>query len=152
MSERRGFKAAGDCSPSSNQISDRTNEERGCVDDGFDLDAFGIRAIESLDRAFVRIAERSGPRTAAGPAIAESPRISAGSPGDSDDAVAIIGAGMNLPGGCTTLSQYWDVLINGIDVIRDIPDERSVDSNVLCRMVRDTRGIGRERTVILRSG
>ncbi|MHA7581386.1 SDR family NAD(P)-dependent oxidoreductase [Paenibacillus vandeheii] len=43
-----------------------------------------------------------------------------------DDGVAIIGVGMELPAG-NNLNTYWDVLINGINVVRDIPSERSVD-------------------------
>ncbi|MGG4395980.1 SDR family NAD(P)-dependent oxidoreductase [Paenibacillus thiaminolyticus] len=43
-----------------------------------------------------------------------------------DDSVAIIGVGLDLPAG-NDLRSYWEVLIHGINVVRDIPPERSVD-------------------------
>lgn len=43
-----------------------------------------------------------------------------------DDSVAIIGVGMDLPG-CKDLDSYWEMLINGINIVRDIPSERAVD-------------------------
>lgn len=45
---------------------------------------------------------------------------------DDDGKVAIIGVGLNIPT-CRNLDEYWEMLINGINVVRDIPEERSVD-------------------------
>ncbi|MFD1989557.1 SDR family NAD(P)-dependent oxidoreductase [Paenibacillus nicotianae] len=45
---------------------------------------------------------------------------------DEKDSVAIIGVGLDLPT-CKDLDSYWDLLINGINAVRDIPGERSTD-------------------------
>lgn len=52
--------------------------------------------------------------------------LEAGTMEQDDDSVAIIGVGLDLPAG-NDLRSYWEVLINGINVVRDIPPERSVD-------------------------
>ena len=44
--------------------------------------------------------------------------------GESD--IAIIGVGMKLPN-ASSLDEYWEVLNNGINVVREIPKDRSVD-------------------------
>ncbi|NKI22671.1 SDR family NAD(P)-dependent oxidoreductase [Paenibacillus dendritiformis] len=45
---------------------------------------------------------------------------------EQDDGVAIIGVGLDLPA-CRDLRSYWEVLIHGINAVRDIPPERSAD-------------------------
>ncbi|RJG25975.1 SDR family NAD(P)-dependent oxidoreductase [Paenibacillus thiaminolyticus] len=52
--------------------------------------------------------------------------VEASSMEQDDDSVAIIGVGLDLPAG-NDLRSYWEVLIHGINVVRDIPPERSVD-------------------------
>lgn len=44
----------------------------------------------------------------------------------SDKDIAIIGVGMNLPN-ASNLDEYWEILNNNINVVREIPDERSED-------------------------
>lgn len=40
--------------------------------------------------------------------------------------IAIIGVGMNLPG-ASNLDEYWEILQNGVSVIREMPEERRMD-------------------------
>lgn len=46
--------------------------------------------------------------------------------GVDEDSVAIIGIGLDLPAS-KRLSDYWEMLINGINAVRDIPFERAID-------------------------
>lgn len=41
-----------------------------------------------------------------------------------DNRVAIVGMSCRLPGGADNIDQFWDVLINGVDGVVDIPKER----------------------------
>ncbi|XP_072028088.1 plipastatin synthase subunit A-like [Amphiura filiformis] len=47
---------------------------------------------------------------------------------DNDDAdIAITGIGMRLPGGITSLAEFWRVLKNGSDMINEFPQQRRQD-------------------------
>jgi acyl transferase domain-containing protein/NAD(P)-dependent dehydrogenase (short-subunit alcohol dehydrogenase family)/acyl carrier protein len=43
-----------------------------------------------------------------------------------EDGIAIIGVGLDLPN-ASDLNSFWEILFNGINVVRDIPDDRAVD-------------------------
>lgn len=43
-----------------------------------------------------------------------------------DNDIAIIGVGMNIPNS-GNLDEYWDILINGINVVREMPDEHKTE-------------------------
>ncbi|MFI0743008.1 SDR family NAD(P)-dependent oxidoreductase [Streptomyces sp. NPDC021100] len=43
---------------------------------------------------------------------------------DSDRAVAIIGVGLRLPGGLTSLDELWDALVRGRDLVGEMPEDR----------------------------
>ena len=45
---------------------------------------------------------------------------------DDDDSIAIIGVGLDLPS-AKNLDSYWEMLINGINAVREIPDDRAFD-------------------------
>lgn len=55
-----------------------------------------------------------------------------------DNDVAIIGVGMNLPG-AGSLEEYWEMLINGISAIREIPEERGKDIEKHIQFTRHTK-------------
>src|SRR5687768_15926974 len=38
--------------------------------------------------------------------------------------IAIVGAGLRLPGGVHDLGSYWDLLSSGRDAVREVPAER----------------------------
>jgi len=38
--------------------------------------------------------------------------------------IAIVGVGLRFPGGCRDLDGFWQLLVNGIDAIREVPRER----------------------------
>jgi acyl transferase domain-containing protein len=42
---------------------------------------------------------------------------------DSDDAIAIVGIGCKFPG-AEDLDEFWRVLVNGEDHVKDIPKDR----------------------------
>ncbi|WP_127530288.1 SDR family NAD(P)-dependent oxidoreductase [Paenibacillus kobensis] len=66
---------------------------------------------------------------------------------DDEDGVAIIGVGMELPS-ANNLNSYWNMLINGINAVRDIPSERAADiTNHLL-----FRGMDEEHIKFRRSG
>ena len=41
-----------------------------------------------------------------------------------EETIAIIGMAMRFPGHVNNAKDYWNVLVNGIDCISDIPEER----------------------------
>ncbi|HEX8107686.1 MAG TPA: type I polyketide synthase, partial [Kofleriaceae bacterium] len=50
--------------------------------------------------------------------------VAAGAHSTFDDAVAIVGTGMRLPGGIASLGALWDVLVREQDTVREIPKDR----------------------------
>ncbi len=44
--------------------------------------------------------------------------------GDIMEGMAIIGMGCRFPGGANDPEKYWDVIINGIDATKDVPEDR----------------------------
>ncbi|MEE2711111.1 MAG: beta-ketoacyl synthase N-terminal-like domain-containing protein, partial [Gemmatimonadota bacterium] len=43
---------------------------------------------------------------------------------DTQDYIAIIGIGCRFPGGVNSPDTFWRLLINGVDAITDVPEER----------------------------
>ncbi len=47
-----------------------------------------------------------------------------------NDPIAIIGMGCRLPGGANTPDEYWELLLNGVDAITEVPPDRwDADAN-----------------------
>ncbi|MDN3268139.1 SDR family NAD(P)-dependent oxidoreductase [Streptomyces sp. MA15] len=86
-----------------------------------------LRSILGLDAP--RAAEPAGPPTAAPPVSASRQRSARTAPGGlegglpHDQAVAIVGIGARYPGGAD-LTEFWQSLATGADLIREVPKDR----------------------------
>ncbi|MFI0965123.1 beta-ketoacyl synthase N-terminal-like domain-containing protein [Streptomyces sp. NPDC021080] len=79
---------------------------------------------ELVDHLLPQVLEREAPRPApaadpAAPALPAAPAA----PAPADDPIAVVGMSCRFPGG-PTVADYWRLLLEGREVIRDVPSDR----------------------------
>ncbi|MDX3452772.1 type I polyketide synthase [Streptomyces sp. ME02-8801-2C] len=81
----------------------------------------GDALVAYLCRPETAEGERTGPETGTGVAPVGSPTSP---PASSDEPVAVIGVGCRLPGGVHGPRDYWRLLVDGVDAVRRVPEDR----------------------------